>query len=50
MEYDRELGWPFVNRTQEAVEKGVAYILTGQHLGRRPEQAAERPRDRGKPS
>ena len=26
--------WPFVDRTREAMEKGIAYIITGQH--RRP--------------
>jgi len=34
-------GWRVVDRTQEAIERGVAYILTGQHLGpaRRVRQA-----------
>jgi hypothetical protein len=37
--------WPFVDRTQEAVEKGVAYIITGQH--RRPREDRDKPGDRG---
>ena len=45
-------GWRVVDRTQEAVEKGVAYILTGQHLGRKPPETPSRvsaPAD-GKPT